>query len=95
MMEVPTQKRSGGMVVPIRKGPDVDPTYLAMAAAMMHQEGRFFQPQGTQVAGDVIQGPFSEKMKEAFQSSAPTKPQSGSPTAEINTLPIKATDGKP
>lgn len=41
--------------------PRVDPVYLAMAAATMHEMGRLVAESGTQVAGDVIRLPVIAK----------------------------------
>lgn len=70
-------------------GERIDPIYLAMAAAGMHEQGRLFE-QETKLAGDVVPSGYTERLREIIKSSAPTQPVLGKPPATIILLP-KAT----
>lgn len=55
---MPRVPSSDAVAPQVLMGPGPSPTDFALAAAMMHEEGRFFEPE-IKVAGDVVPLPMS------------------------------------
>lgn len=61
---------------------EVDDTYLAIAAASMHEMDRLFD-----VAGDVVQSGLTQRLYDIRKSTAPISPQQDIPPAKIIPIP--------